>query len=343
MRVLTLRELNRATLARQLLLERRRMPVTRAIERLAGMQAQWPPSPYIGLWTRIDGFRRETLERAILRGDVVKATVMRSTLHLVSRRDYAPYWTALHDLPWGDAETRTRAEELVPVLAELAQQAEVTLKDVVAHLMQRHDVHDELQARRIWHRARTLLHMHHAPRTALWTNRPEAVYTRVDTTEELDSLAALTHVVHAYLAAFGPATRADVAEWSGLRVRDFEPALEALEPLQRFRNEEGKELLDLPRAPLPSADTRVPVRFLPKWDNLLLAHADRRRVLGDEHRKKIIVKNGDVTQTFLVDGVVAGMWRAEGGRVLIEPLVPLSRTARQDVEDEAARLAAWLR
>jgi hypothetical protein len=342
-RLLTLRELNRATLARQLLLDRRRLPVARAIERLAGMQAQWPPSPYVGLWSRLTAFRRETLERAILRGDVVKATVMRSTLHLVSRRDYAPYWTALHDLPWGDSTTRAYAERLAPQLAELTTREQVTLKEATAHLMERHGIDDELLARRIWHRVRTPLHMHHAPRTALWTNRPEAVYTRVDAHEAVDRLAAMTHVVRAYLTAFGPATRADIAEWSGLRVRDFESALEALEPLQRFRNEDGKELFDLARAPLPSADTPAPVRFLPKWDNLLLAHADRRRVLGDEHRKKIIVKNGDVTQTFLVDGVVAGTWRYEGGRVRTEPLVALSRTARQDVDDEATRLAAWLR
>jgi DNA glycosylase AlkZ-like len=341
-RVLTLQELNRATLARQLLLERRRLPVVRALERLAGLQAQWPPSPYVGLWSRLAGFRRGSLERAILRGEVVKATLMRSTLHLVSRRDYSPYWTALHDLPWGDAAARADAERIAPELRELAARGPVTLAEAVAYLGERHGLAD-LHARRVWHLARVRAHVHHAPHTALWTTRPEATYARLDGHEEIDRVAAVAHVVRAYLAAFGPATRADVAEWSGLRIRDFAEALEALEPLRRFRKEDGKELLDLARAPLPPADARVPVRFLPKWDNLLLAHADRRRVLGDEHRKKIIVKNGDVTQTFLVDGVVAGTWTLERGRVAMQPFDPLPRTTRRAVEDEAARLEAWLR
>jgi hypothetical protein len=148
--------------------------------------------------------------------------------------------------------------------------------------------------------------------------------------------------VRRYLAAFGPATRADIAEWSGLRVRDFEPALEALEPLRRFRDERGRELLDLPRAPLPSPDIAAPVRFLPRFDNLVLSHADRTRVIADEHRKVVIHGGGMVEATFLVDGVVAGLWRVEKDRVRVEPFSPLPRASRSSVEDEAARLEAWL-
>jgi DNA glycosylase AlkZ-like len=341
-RVLTLQELNRATLARQLLLERRRLPVVRAIERLAGMQAQWPPSPYVGLWSRLDGFQRESLERALVRGDVVKATLMRSTLHLVSRRDYSAYWTALHDLPWGPPAARPNAQRIAEHVPAFVGDGTVTMSDALSWLEAEHGLRD-LHARRVWHIARVHAHVHHAPRTALWTNRPAAVYARVEGHERMERLAAVVHVVRAYLAAFGPATRADIAEWSGLRVRDAAPALDALEPLRRFRSEEGRELLDLPRAPLPPADARVPVRFLPKWDNLLLAHADRRRVLRDEHRKTIIFKNGDVGQTFLVDGVVAGTWTLERGRVALQPFDPLPRVTRRAVEDEAARLEAWLR
>src|SRR5207237_5710932 len=115
----------------------------------------------------------------------------------------------------------------------------------------------------------------------------------------------------------------DVADWSGLRIADFAPALDALEPLRRFRDENGGELLDLPRAPLPDADTPAPPRFLPKWDNVLLGHADRRRVISDEHRRGVVAKNGDVAPTFLVDGVVAGTWRVEKQRVLVEPFARL--------------------
>jgi len=127
-----------------------------------------------------------------------------------------------------------------------------------------------------------------------------------------------------------------------MHVPEIGRALERLEPLRRFRDEQGRELLDVPRAPLPDAGAPAPVRFLPKWDNLLLAYADRTRVLPEEHRRTVIRSNGDVAQTFLVDGVVAGIWRADAGRVLVEPFAPLPRSARAEVEDEAARLEAFL-
>jgi hypothetical protein len=127
-----------------------------------------------------------------------------------------------------------------------------------------------------------------------------------------------------------------------MRVRDFAPALDALEPLRRFQDEDGRELLDLPRAPLPDADTPAPVRFLPKWDNVLLGFADRRRMLSDGHRKNVVMKNGDVAQTFLVDGSVAGTWQARKGGVVLEPFAALPRAVRRELEDEAARLAEFL-
>jgi hypothetical protein len=127
-----------------------------------------------------------------------------------------------------------------------------------------------------------------------------------------------------------------------MRVSDLAEAVDALEPLRRFRDERGRELLDLPRAPLPDASTPAPVRFLPKWDNVLLSFADRTRVLPEEHRKTVIKMNGDVAQTFLIDGFVAGMWRVEEERIVVEPFEPLSRAVKADVEDEATRLRAWL-
>jgi hypothetical protein len=341
MRVLTLAELNRATLARQLLLQRRRQPVTRALERVAGLQAQWPPAPYVGLWSRLEGFRRESLERAVLRGEVVKATVMRSTIHLVSRQDYPAFWTALHDIPWGDGSALADGRRLAGQLRKLAQTGNVTMSEVLAYLAERHGLRD-LHARRVWHVARVRAHIHHAPETALWSTRPQAIYAALDKPSEVDPLAAVVYVVRRYLAAFGPATRADIAEWSGMRVGDFAAALDALEPLRRFRSEEGRELLDLPRAPLPEATTPAPVRLLPKWDSILLAHADRRRVLPEDYRKAVVIKNGDVAQTFLVDGLVAGTWSSEGSRIRIKSFAPLPRRVRREVEDEAERLAAWL-
>ncbi len=343
-RVLTLKELNRATLARQLLLERKRVPVLQAIERLACMQAQWPPAPYVGLWSRITGFERGRLERAILRGDVMKPTVMRGTLHLVTTRDYPVFWTALRDMPtWYDDDHLAHALDAVSGMRTLAEAAPLTMKTALAHLESAHG-HVDIEARRIFHAVRRRAHLVHAPTTALWSSRPLAVYHPYPEPEPVDVLHARTELVRRYLSAFGPASRADIADWSGLRVADFAVALDALEPLRRFRDESGRELLDLPRMPLPSPDTPAPVRFLPKWDNLLLAHADRTRVLPEELRKAVIAKNGDVTQTFLVDGMVAGSWTTgKTGAVELTPFAPLSRTARRDVDDEAARLDAWLR
>ena len=182
----------------------------------------------------------------------------------------------------------------------------------------------------------------HAPATGRWRQPASTTYVAVER-EEHDPLRARIELVRRYLAAFGPATRADASTWSGLRSRDLGGALDALEPLRRFRDPEGRELLDLPRAPLPPAETRVPVRFLPKWDSVLLAHADRRRVVTDEHRRTIVGVNGDVAQTFLVDGLVAGTWTLERGRVLVHPFAPLPRAARRELEDEARRLEAFAR
>jgi Winged helix DNA-binding domain len=340
-----LKELNRATLARQLLLERKKIGVLPAIERLAGMQAQWPPAPYVGLWSRVTGFKRETLECAILRGDVVKPTVMRGTLHLVTSRDYPVVWAALRDMPtWYDETHLAHALKAVQGVRRLAEQAPLTHKEGLAYLEEAHGHADELMRRRIFHAVRRHAHLLHAPQSAMWNGRPLGLFHPYPQPPELDELVARTELVRRYLAAFGPSTRADIADWSGLRVADFASAVEVLEPLRRFRDENGRELLDVHRAPLPAADTPAPVRFLPKWDNLLLAHADRRRVLPEELRKAVIAKNGDVTQTFLVDGIVAGSWTADKkGKIALAPFAPLPRIARREVEEEAARLEAWLR
>ena len=341
-RVLTLRELNRATLARQLLLERRRAPATVVIERLAGIQAQWPQAPYVGLWSRIPGFRRETLERAVRSGKVVKATVMRGTLHLVTARDYPVFFFALRDLrPWGDPESVALGRKLVPAIRALFADGPLTFQQVLDHLERTHGTVDLQTRRRAWFAARTGAHILHAPETALWSSRPQALFAAIDEPELVDTTPARTELVRRYLAAFGPASRADFAGWSGMRVSDVAEAFEALEPLRRFRDENGRQLLDLQRAPLPAADTPAPVRFLPKWDNVLLGFADRTRILPEEYRKTVIAKNGDVAQTFLVDGLVAGRWRVGNGKIVLEPFAPLPRAARRELDDEAARLAKF--
>jgi Winged helix DNA-binding domain len=144
-----------------------------------------------------------------------------------------------------------------------------------------------------------------------------------------------------YLAAFGPASRRDIVAWSMMHVPEIQRALDRLE-LRHFRDEQGRQLLDVASAPLPDAEMPAPVRFLPKWDNVLLAWADRTRVLPEEHRKKVIGMNGDVAQTFLVDGFVAGTWRVADGHVVVEPFAPLPRSVRGELDEEAGRLEAFV-
>ena len=338
-RTLTLRELNRATLARQLLLERKRLPPTAVVERLVGMQAQWPSAPYVGIWTRTTGFRHGALERELARAAVVKATVMRQTLHLVSRRDYALLRAALSEtnFPWQS----TIAARLAPGVRALAAAGPITSADALAYLEREHRLRG-IDARRAWRAARVRAHLLHHHETALWRARPEGRFVALDEPESHVPVEARAEILRRYLAAFGPATLRDIGAWSMMHVPELKAALARLEPLRRFRDERGRELLDVPRAPLPDAETPAPVRFLPKWDNVLLGFADRTRVLPEPYRKTVIGTNGDVAQTFLVDGLVAGIWRVEKGRIVTEPFAPLSRAAQRELRDEAERLEAFL-
>jgi len=309
------------------------------IERLVGMQAQWPPAPYVGIWTRTASFRRPALERELKSGAVVKATVMRQTLHLLTRRDYALLRAAMSEtnFPWQSAT----AERLAPLVRALANGGPVTSAEALAQLEREHGL-TGINARRAWRAARVRAHLLHHHETALWHGRPEGRFVALEEPEAHDPLEARAEMLRRYLAAFGPASRRDIGAWSMMHVPEIQRALDRLEPLRRFRDERGRELLDVPRAPLPDAETPAPVRFLPKWDNVLLAFADRTRVLPERYRKTVIRMNGDVAQTFLVDGFVAGTWRVENGRVLTEPFGALSKATRGELDDEAARLEAFL-
>jgi Winged helix DNA-binding domain len=338
-RSLTPRELNRATLARQLLLRRKRLPPARVIERLVGMQAQWPSAPYVGIWTRTSSFQRRALERELASAAVVKATVMRQTLHLVTRRDYALLRAALSETNFPD-QTPV-AKRLAPSLRTLAAEGPMTTEEALAHLEQEHGL-TGIDARRAWRGARVRAHLLHHHETALWRARPEGRFVAIDEPEAHVPVDARAEILRRYLEAFGPASRRDIVAWSMMHVPEIGRALERLEPLRRFRDDHGRELLDVPGAPLPDADTPAPVRFLPKWDNVLLAFADRSRILPEQYRKTVIRMNGDVAQTFLVDGLVAGIWRIANGRVALEPFAALSRSVRRELEDEAGRLEAFL-
>jgi hypothetical protein len=332
----TARALNRATLARQLLLERSRLPVPAAIERLGAMQAQWPPAPYVGLWSRLEGFRHEQLTRALERKRVTRSTLFRMTVHLVSANNQPAFARLVHDQWRKDFE-----REGLP-LGELEERIERLADDGLFTYADLNAVLPELEPRGF--RVRCLTPLVHVPPSGTW-GRPRIKLTtaerwlgvRMPPADE-----AAEHVIRSYLRAFGPATRADLLQFSGMRVAALDPALEALRPsLLSLEAEGGRELLDLPRAPRPDPSTRAPVRFLPPFDALVLSHRDRTRVLPEDYRRRVI-RGGDVRPTFLVDGLVAGEWRREGNRVKVEPYAPLPASARREVDGEARRLAAFL-
>jgi uncharacterized protein YcaQ len=347
--IVSLRQLNRWTLARQLLLERVELDAVTAIERLAGMQAQYSPSPYIGLWSRLHNFQREELERALMEDRVIKATLMRGTLHLVSARDFDCYRLVSrnpnHIYSQMVRQLQEHGVDVAAVRAEIIAAArERPLSRAEARSLCRHHIPDDLPQWAAWSTVAL---------SGDFINLPEdgrfgyfgGVRYRLAPPVQIDITAAFRHVVTAYFAAFGPASRADLAQWSGQPVSAFAETLEALD-LLTVRTEDGQTLLDLPHAPRPDLDIPTPVRFLPKWDNLLLAYKRRERVLPEAYRKVVIRKNGDILPTFLVDGFVAGTWEASlRGQALmtLTPLGPIPKREREEVEREAERLLAWLR
>jgi hypothetical protein len=346
--VLSRVELNRATLARQLLLERASCPVPAAVERLGGMQAQEPKHPFIGLWTRLDGFAADALLEAIASREIVRATLMRSTLHLFSAADYAALRMALQ--PPTSVALRVlgaRAEGLdpeavVPAARELLAGAPLTFDEIRAALVERFpDVND----RALGYAARTLVPLVMAPGEGRWG------YPRVASfglAEELLGAplapASPEALVERYLGAFGPAGAADLQTWSG--VAGFKAVLDGMrDRLAVFADERGRELFDLPEAPRPGADVAAPARFLPEFDNLVLAYDDRSRVIADEHRPLVTTKNLRVKATFLVDGVVAGIWTIAVKRrvatLTLEPFGKLSKRVANELEAEGEALARF--
>jgi Winged helix DNA-binding domain len=340
-RVLSARELNRALLARQGLLERARVPIPRMLERMGGLQAQYAPSMYIGLWSRLDGLERDALTRALERRRVIQGTLMRSTIHLVSAADYWPlavavreprraWWLAATHREVGAAEMEAAAKRL---RAALAGGATLRRKEI-----------DALIGKPAARGANLWLDLVRAPPSGTWERRRADLYAlAADWIEpaEITREDALDHLVRRYLGAFGPASAKDVVSFSGLAAGELAPALGRLE-LRRFRSTDGEELLDLPRAPLPDPDTPAPVRFLPTFDATLLVHARRTGLLPEEHRPRIFhTKAPQSFPTFLVDGAVAGTWRFENGAIDLAPFGRVDASARRELADEAERLAAF--
>ena len=342
MRVLTERELNRALLARQLLLERATVALPEALERMGCLQAQYAPSMYIGLWSRVAGFRREDLTGALEDRSVVQGTLMRVTIHLVSRADYWPLALAVREARRALWLRATRHSVTAEQLAESA----AVLREAVRERPLRRPEIDQLVGRDRTIGVGLWEDFVRVPPSGTWERRRADLYAAAEDwlgppPESLDIEAATEHLVRRYLQGFGPATAADVADWGGLRTADVLALLDRLE-LRRFADEAGRTLYDLPDGAIPDPATPAPIRLLPTWDASLLVHARRKGVIAEEHRPLVFnTKTPHSVCTFLVDGTVAGTWRYEKGEVRLSPFEPLAPAVLEEVEEEAARLAAF--
>jgi hypothetical protein len=352
--VLGRRALNRALLARQMLLERRDLPAAEAVEWLVGMQAQVPTSPYVGLWSRLEPFARDDLSRLLLERRTVRGSLMRTTLHLVTADDFMRLRPSLQVVLErafsGNQFSKGIAAELGELLAagrELLEKEPRTTHALGRVLAERWPDHDPTS---LAYAVRYLVPMVQLPPRGLWGVSRQATWTtaeawlgrEVPAEPEPDALETL---VLRYLAAFGPASVKDVQTWSWLtRLR---AVVERLRPrLRSFVDEAGVELFDLPDAPRPDPATPAPPRFLPEYDNLLLSHADRSRVIADGHRELVFTKGA-----LLVDGFVRGTWRLdrpsrpgrgrEATTLVVEPFAELSGRDRAEVAAEGERLLAF--
>lgn len=343
--------MNRATLARQMLLQREKATPVAVVERLAGMQAQLARPPFVGIWSRLQGFAAADLIKAIDRREIVRGTLMRGTLHLVSRKDYLAFRPVLQPaLAAGlRAILKERADKLdfdgLVAAGRAYFGAEPrTFDELRAHLTERFPKGDE---RAMGYAVRMHLPLVQTPVTgAQWAYPASSDFAVAEAwldapLKKADPRAFAVR----YLAAFGPARPDDLKTWSG--VSNAREIFEALRPqLVTFTDERGREVFDLPKAPRPDEDEVAPVRFLPEFDNLLLAYADRTRFIAKEHRPRIASRNLFVPATFLVDGAIRGTWRVERKRksasLVVEPFLPLAKATRRELAQEGEALLRFL-
>jgi len=334
-------------LERQWLLRRRSAPVADAIEHLCGMQAQVPTSPYVGLWARLEGFRPEGLATLISNRRAVRIALMRSTIHLVSARDclrLRPLFQAFLEralyagTPFGRGIEGVDVAALVEAARKVLDERPRTLAELGTVLHQRWPDRDPAS---LAYAVRHLVPLVQVPPRGVWGRSGAARCATAETWlgRPVQAKPSLEKLILRYLAAFGPATVADVQAWSGLRA--LRPIVERLRPqLRSLTDAAGRELLDVPDGALPDPGTPAPPRFLPEYDNLLLAHADRTRVVSEKHRSVIGFR------TLLVDGLVRATWtvarQPAAATLTVECLTPLRKAERPAVEDEGTRLLAFL-
>lgn len=350
--LLTTRALNRATLSRQFLLERTTLAVPQVVEHLVGLQAQAPLAPYYALWSRVEGFDANDLARLLVDRGVVRIVVMRGTIHLVTASDALVLRAQVQpvlDRSLRATSPHTAGLEHLDLDAVAAagcavlEERPLAGKELRAALAQRFPGHDPIT---LAFAVRALLPLVQVPPRGLWGRSGQPVLTTAQTWlgRGLGTEPSLDDQVVRYLGAFGPAGVADVQTWSGLA--GLREIIDRLRPrLRAFRDEQGRELLDLPDAPRPAPEALAPVRLVAEFDNLLLSHADRTRVLTAENRARVFAHgNGVIPGTVLVDGFVVGVWKLSRDRrgvaVVVTPYQRLAKRHISAVEHEARRLLA---
>jgi hypothetical protein len=345
-RVLTTRELNRALLARQLLLRRSSLSVPRVLEQIGGIQAQYAPSSYVRLWTNMRHFEMGDLDRLLEKRSVVQGTLMRSTIHLVSARDYwlfaqgiGPSRQDWWHQTWGKEFARAEIDRIAATLdSELA--GRTWPRRELDQLMRSHST-------TIWSGAWVALIR--VPPSGTWKRRRADLFQRAAEwigPSDADERQGLQHLLRRYLGGFGPARLADAASWAGVALPKMKAAAEGIS-LRPFRDEDGRELFDLPRAPLPPAGTKAPIRFLPTWDATLLSNVRRARILPEDYRELVFsTRTPHSVGTILVDGSVAASWRAErsGDKAVLRytPFERFPAAVTRELRDEAAGLIRFV-
>jgi hypothetical protein len=343
--VLCSRTLNRALLERQLLLRRQSLRVSDALEHLIGLQAQNPIGPYYGLWSRLEDFQPDELAEMIDRRLVVRIALMRWTLHVVTARDclklrplVQPVMERRMRALFGTALEGVDLDRLVVLGRALVDEQPRSLGDVGRSLAAEWPGHEPNV---LGNAVAALAPLVQVPPRGLWGRNGRAVQTTAERWlgRPLGPGGQPDELLLRYLAAFGPATIDDMRKWSGLR--GLRCSIERLRPrLRSFRDEQGRELLDVLDGPLPDPDTPAPPRFLPECDNAVLAHADRSRIVSEAHRRLVTAN-----KTFLVDGFVRGTWKVirapRVSTLVISPIAPISREDRLAVAEEGAQLLAF--
>lgn len=331
-------------LSRQMLLERSSLALTDAVERMGGIQMQYAPAGYIGLWSRLHDFERPILTRALEERRVIQATLMRATIHTVMAADYWPMLAGVRRVnrEWyarvQSGIGNTDMERVAGVVRQELTDGPLRMLELTARLASRGFPARAASWAGLW------VDMVRVPPSGTWERRRADLYGLADrwiSKVEVDEDEGIELLIRRHLGAFGPAPLKDIASWMGLNVGQVRHVAQRM-GLRVSRDEAGKPLLDLPEAPLPDPDTPAPPRFLAVWDAMLLVHARRTQILPEEYRPMVFnTRTPHSHNTFLLDGQVAGTWRFEEGEIRLSPLRRLAASERAALDEEAHRLAAF--